>query len=86
MEAGIKIESREALEAWLQKQPRAVSVAIAARAALRVLPVIQIDAGIRDFRRALVLPVFRAAAISWAAAKYPKPARRRLICKNLDSI
>jgi hypothetical protein len=39
------------------------------RAALRVLPVVQLERGtsIRD----LVLPVYRAKAVLWAAAKYP---------------
>jgi hypothetical protein len=68
----IKIENRRELKSWLKKQPREVSAAIAARAALRVLPMIQTAKRINDFRHALVLPVFRAAAISWAA---PPPMR-----------
>ena len=54
---------------WLKRQPRSLSVALAARVALRVLPVYTgaTDVSVRD----LVLPVFRAAAVSWAAAKYP---------------
>jgi hypothetical protein len=58
------------LEAWLRKRPREVSVAFAARAALRVLPLLQttkLDERMRD----MVLSSFRATAVSWTAAKYP---------------
>jgi hypothetical protein len=48
-----------------------VTVALAARAALRVFPIMQMDK-YEGYARVLVLPVFRAAAISWATAKYPK--------------
>lgn len=57
-----------AFRGWLQDQPREWSVTIAARAALRVLPLIDDTA---DFS-APVLAVFRAAAIARFAAKYPK--------------
>jgi len=61
------------LEAWLQKQPREVAVAFAARAALRVLPIVQMAQRASykgDLLSDVVLPVFRATAVSWVAAKY----------------
>jgi hypothetical protein len=67
----VHFKNRKELETWLQKQPRAVSVALAARAALRALPVMQKALLRGDYRSGLVLPVFRATAVSWAAAKYP---------------
>ncbi|MDQ6869441.1 MAG: hypothetical protein M3178_14065 [Pseudomonadota bacterium] len=69
-----EIDNREELKAWLRKWPREVSVAFAARAALRALPVLQEARG-GDFQGGffadVVLPVFRATGVAWAAAKYP---------------
>jgi hypothetical protein len=66
-----EINNKRELETWLRKQPREVSVAFAARVALRVLPFMQGARHSEGYLRNLVLPVFRATAISWAAAKYP---------------
>jgi len=62
------IKNRSQFEAWLGKHPREVAVALAARVALRVLPVVQ---AAKHYKGCLVLPVFRATAVSWSAAKYP---------------
>lgn len=59
-----------AVRAWLEDQPQAVGVAIAARAALRVLPLaIRAEPSLRArFRPALMLPQFRATAAAWVAS------------------
>jgi len=62
------IKNRSQFEAWLRKQPREVAVALAARVALRVLPVVQTAKG---YKGCLVVAVFRATAVSWSKAKYP---------------
>lgn len=58
---------RRALENWLARQPREWSVTIAARAALRSLPLVH---GTEEFSD-VTLSVFRASAIVRFAAKYP---------------
>ena len=72
----LNFDHRDELERWLNEQPREVSVAIAARAALRALPLLATDSRLSGKERekalsTLVLPVFRAMAAPWAAARYP---------------
>lgn len=65
------------MEAWLQRQPVEVAVAFAARAALRVLPLLQnAQSGSfrRDYFEEIVLPVFLATDVAWSTAKYPAKA------------
>ncbi|MCG6203973.1 hypothetical protein LPW26_04950 [Rhodopseudomonas sp. HC1] len=57
-------------KAWLQQKPLEWSISLSARAVLRVVPIAYNDA---DFA-AVILPVFRAAAIARYAAKYPSPS------------
>lgn len=59
-------KDRKAFQNWLEKQPREWSVTIAARAALRVLPLVHA----KDLPL-IALQVFRATAITRFAAKYP---------------
>ncbi|MGH6846713.1 MAG: hypothetical protein ACREC0_04520, partial [Methylocella sp.] len=63
-------KNNDELRAWLRTQPREVAVALAARAALRVLPIV-LTAERKGYMRDVVLPVFRATAAAWAAGKYP---------------
>src|ERR1700694_800122 len=63
-------KNRSQLEAWLGKQPPDVAIVLAARAALRVLPVAQ-TAKHAGFTGGLGFPGFRATVFSWVAAKYP---------------
>jgi hypothetical protein len=64
----VDINSWEEFEKWRGGQPREVSVALAARAALRVLPLL--CEALRHKPNYVVLPVFRALAVAWTAAKY----------------
>ena len=75
----VAITSREDLERWLRDQPREVSVGIAARAALRVLPLLASAFEAQRRRKKspravstdIVLPAIRAMALPLAAAEYP---------------
>lgn len=58
----------EAVAAWLREQPREVSVTLAARAALRALPLaLNVYGNIPAPSRDVILPLFRANLSSWLA-------------------
>lgn len=80
--AGVRIESREQFKEWLdrKKPSKEICVALAARAALRALPLAAADAprvgdeaGARRFAQ-LIVALFRATALARVAAKYPTRA------------
>jgi len=72
----VEVNDSEELEAWLKDKPRDWAVAIAARAALRVSPLLVniFDEDARLPRTALVLPIFRVTASSVAASQAPSDA------------
>lgn len=76
----VRFHSEEDVSKWLQNQPFEVSVTIAARAALRQLPILDRELshyaryklGIHELASVLILPTFRALAISWVVAAHPR--------------
>ncbi|PCJ95184.1 MAG: hypothetical protein COA52_04105 [Hyphomicrobiales bacterium] len=73
----VEVKSQKSLLEWLENQPERVSIAIAARVALRVLPLLNERAGllqnlsINERIAAGFLVVFRAVTLPWVAVKVP---------------
>jgi hypothetical protein len=62
-------------EQWLAGKPPEVAIALAARTALRGLPIAPVF--VRGSNRSnFALSVFRAASISWSAGRYPEQATK----------
>jgi hypothetical protein len=68
--------NRREVHLWLSDKPHDWPVVIAARSALRAVPLLAAElrdspSNIEDVGRKLVLPVFRACAAAWVGAAYP---------------
>ncbi|XYK81311.1 MAG: hypothetical protein ROO70_03640 [Labrenzia sp.] len=63
----------DALEAWLRKQPREASIAIASRAALRVMPLLAdvLNKSSQEIASAVLLPLLIGMASARATARNP---------------
>jgi hypothetical protein len=69
-------------QSWFARQPGGVSVTFAARAGLRVLPLVVSASKTPEFPQKILLPSFWVVAVAWAAAKNPSH-RARLHAVNL---
>jgi len=67
----VDVTNRKELEAWLRTQPVNVSVVLAARAVLRILPFMWAARDAPEFTSNIVLPFFRGMALAWVTARYP---------------
>ena len=65
------ITSPGELLSWLEKMPTEWAQVIAVRSAMRGLPLIGNELNLNFDVKALILPIFRASFISWAARRYP---------------
>lgn len=79
----VDISSKAKLEAWLEDQPQEVSVAIAARTAWRVLPLLQISQANKTANTSL-MPVLRAGASALVAATHPTSPEGRKVAAEYD--
>jgi hypothetical protein len=68
--------SVEQADAWFQRQPREVCIALAMRSALRVLPRIEVARRNHDFAPHITLRVLRPCFVAWIIAKYPSQRDR----------
>ena len=61
---------------WLETKPREIGIVFAARAALRVAPMLVLPFTVRKevarIEREIVLPTIRAMAASWVSARYSR--------------
>ncbi|WOJ90943.1 hypothetical protein RZS28_06560 [Methylocapsa polymorpha] len=69
----VEIKNPKEFEAWAEKKPAEVALAVATRAALRVLPIAWTAhrGDYIDLISDLILPIFRATSAAWTAAEYP---------------
>jgi len=80
----VEFSKREDVSGWLKDKPPDVSIVIAARAGLRVIPTLATSLGPRGGgARTLILPTFRALAMTWLVVGYP--SRRSEILDVADS-
>ena len=72
----LKFTNGEELDRWLRTQPREVNIVIAARAALRVLPLLHVVVVSRKSQGLAIFASFWATALARVAAKYPARANK----------
>jgi hypothetical protein len=68
--------TRKGLVEWLRGKPCEVSLALAVRMALRVLPAVSLETKEANYLDTLVSPVFRATGVAFAVATYPAQATK----------
>jgi len=59
------------LERWLADKPQEVAVVLAARVALRAMPVLATYTSSNRISSDFILPIFRAVATAWVVGRYP---------------
>jgi hypothetical protein len=75
--AEIEFRSQEDVERWLKERPRADALVLAARAALRVVPMLRwpgqqvTKRSAADWNAGMLLPFLRSTASPWLDARYP---------------
>jgi hypothetical protein len=72
----VDFSTSEQARAWFQSRPREVCIALIARSAMRVLPLIEGARGTAGFARRVALPLLRACFVAWAIAEYPSQRYR----------